>query len=176
MKTLLDIPVPVHLFHFIFHSSQLLTRCPMERGLLNSPIRVPVSMSPNQITQGWRGKKKKLTSSASSTWSIFFFTDYSNGGNKNGHQYTNKAYTADQNLDTAFTKTSAVDEKNIDLSVSPNLSERKEKSPMESPSGSVKSDLLFVQWADEHKRSIAFNPSPIGSIRSSKVPYSAPFK
>lgn len=103
-------------------------------------------------------------------------SEYSNGGNKNGHQYTNKAYTADQNLDTAFTKTSAVDEKNIDLSVSPNLSERKEKSPMGSPSGSVKSDLLFVQWADEHKRSIAFNPSPIGSIRSSKVPYSAPFK
>lgn len=73
LKTLLDIPVPVHLFHFIFHSSQLLIRCPMERGLLNSPIRVPVSMSPNQITRGWRGKKKKLTSSASSTWSIFFY-------------------------------------------------------------------------------------------------------
>lgn len=103
-------------------------------------------------------------------------SEYSNGGNKNGHQYTNKAYTADQNLDTAFTKTSAVDEKTIDLSVSPNLSERKDKSPMGSPTGSVKSDLLFVQWADEHKRSIAFNPSPIGSIRSSKVPYSAPFK
>lgn len=45
----------------------------MERGLLNSPIRVPVSMSPNQITRGLRGKKKKLTSSASSTWSIFFY-------------------------------------------------------------------------------------------------------
>lgn len=120
-------------------------------------------------------EKKKLKRCAP-YYVNFFFTEYSNGGNKNGHQYTNKAYTADQNLDTAFTKTSAVDEKTIDLSVSPNLSERKDKSPMRSPTGSVKSDLLFVQWADEHKRSIAFNPSPIGSIRSSKVPYSAPFK
>lgn len=120
-------------------------------------------------------EKKKLKRCAP-YYVNFIFTEYSNGGNKNGHQYTNKAYTADQNLDTAFTKTSAVDEKTIDLSVSPNLSERKDKSPMGSPTGSVKSDLLFVQWADEHKRSIAFNPSPIGSIRSSKVPYSAPFK
>lgn len=120
-------------------------------------------------------EKKKLKRCAP-YYVNFFFTEYSNGRNKNGHQYTNKAYTADQNLDTAFTKTSAVDEKTIDLSVSPNLSERKDKSPMGSPTGSVKSDLLFVQWADEHKRSIAFNPSPIGSIRSSKVPYSAPFK
>lgn len=121
-------------------------------------------------------EKKKTKKVRALLRELFFFTEYSNGGNKNGHQYTNKAYTADQNLDTAFTKTSAVDEKTIDLSVSPNLSERKDKSPMGSPTGSVKSDLLFVQWADEHKRSIAFNPSPIGSIGSSKVPYSAPFK
>lgn len=94
-------------------------------------------------------EKKKLKRCAP-YYVNFFFTEYSNGGNKNGHQYTNKAYTADQNLDTAFTKTSAVDEKTIDLSVSPNLSERKDKSPMGSPTGSVKSDLLFVQWADEH--------------------------
>lgn len=37
-----------------------------------------------------------------------------------------------------------VDEKNIDFFVSLNMSERKEKSFMESFLGSVKSDFLFV--------------------------------
>ena len=103
---------------------------------------------------------------------LFLCLGYTNGDKKNGHCYANKAYSAEQNLDAAYTKTSAVDEKNIDISQSPNLSEKRQNSP----TGSVKSDLLFVQWADEHKRAIAFNPSPIGSIKSSKMPYSAPFK
>lgn len=100
---------------------------------------------------------------------LISFVDYSNGNQKNGHHYSNKAYTNDQDTDK---KMAAMDEKSLKLSVSPDLRQKRHNSP----TGSVKSDLLFVQWADEQKRSIAFNPSPIGSIKSSKSPFSSPFK
>jgi hypothetical protein len=100
---------------------------------------------------------------------VITFIGYSNGNHKNGHHYSNKAYANDQEMES---KMAAGDEKSLKLAVSPDLRGKHQNSP----TGSVKSDLLFVQWADEQKRSIAFNPSPIGSIKSAKSPYSSPFK